>query len=69
MTREEFLALSFQKKRHNPDLRIGQAVFNLAFELFPEWAEMIRSSDVDPFFLDEKVEDFLKSSVEHGVLE
>ena len=69
MTREEFLSLAFQKKFHNPELRLGQAAFNLAFELFPEWAEMIRSSEADPFFLDEKIEIFLKSSVEHGVLD
>jgi len=45
---------------NNPDWRFGQACFNVAFELEPEWCVTTEVISVDPFFNDNAVPDFLK---------
>ncbi len=41
--------------------RPGQAVFNAAYALFPNEANALRGSDVDPFYLDDRIDAFLNS--------
>ena len=44
-----------------PQLRLGQAVFNAAYELFPEATNALRGSDFDCFYAQDhsKVDAFL----------
>ena len=39
--------------------RRGQAIFNFAYRMFPEETEKLRMSDVDCFYSDRKIPDFL----------
>lgn len=39
--------------------RKGQAVFNVAAEMFPVECSQIAGSECDPFYDDEKISDFL----------
>lgn len=42
-------------------LRLGQCVFNITYELFPNKANKLRASDVDCFHQDSKILSFLES--------
>lgn len=42
-----------------PNLRYGQAIFNEAYSLWPDFVNTIRGTDDDCFYKDEKVKDFL----------
>jgi hypothetical protein len=39
--------------------RYGQAVFNTAVEFFPKEVRQLNGTDVDPFYNDGRVKDFL----------
>ena len=43
----------------NANIRYGQAVFNAAYDKFPEAVDILRGSNVDCFFEDSRVERFL----------
>lgn len=42
------------------DLRYGQSFFNALCKLYPECAESIRGTDVDPFYNDSKLDECIK---------
>lgn len=44
-----------------PYMRKGQAVFNLAYDFFPEKANELRATSLDPFYNDEKQDSFVKA--------
>ena len=39
----------------HPYIRQGQAMFNILYEMYPELAEQIRGTDLDPFHFDDGV--------------
>ena len=41
--------------------RLGQAYFNYAWELFPKETDALRGTDVDCFYVDERIPDFLNA--------
>jgi len=43
-----------------PKWRYGQAFFNALYELFPNIADSIRGSNIDPFYRDDNVEKCIK---------
>lgn len=43
-----------------PNLRYGQAIFNEAYSLWPDFVNTLRGTNDDCFYDDEKVKDFLK---------
>lgn len=43
-----------------PKWRYGQTVFNATYTICPEIADTLRASDIDPFFNDNLVPQFLK---------
>lgn len=49
-----------------PSYRYGQAVFNVMYELFPEKANAFRATAVDPFYQDEKAEEFIRRCFPNG---
>ena len=49
-----------QQHRENPDLRMGQSIFNTLFARHPALANEVRGSEVDPFYIDENLEAFFK---------
>ena len=44
--------------------RHGQAVFNVLYEKYPYIAGKFRATDVDPFYNDELIEEFLEKADE-----
>lgn len=43
----------------SPSLRYGQQAFNLLDDVHPELAALVRNTEHDPFFDDDKMGDFL----------
>lgn len=50
---------SSQIRIHN-QTRVGQAVFNAAYDLFPKAVDKIRSTEYDCFYDDERIPKFLE---------
>jgi len=48
-----------------PDLRRGQNYFNALDMLYPDLAEEVRGTDIDPFYVDAKLPAYLKWLGEH----
>ena len=52
-----FLKIEEEKKK-NPHLRKGQIAFNLMMSIKPEKAEIVRGSNIDPFYNDSSIVKF-----------
>ena len=59
MNIDEFTVLLSRYMSHHPDQRLGQAAFNMLYEIFPEEVGRLRGSMVDPFYNDNKINNFL----------
>lgn len=66
MTLEEFYIAASDRKQRTGE-RYGQALFNLLAEVRPDLADLIRSTDKDPYFCedvvyggDQRMEDFIR---------
>jgi len=59
MTRAEFMALLHTYMMENRGQRKGQASFNLLHSYFPEQVEAVRSTDLDPFYIESRLPAFL----------
>jgi hypothetical protein len=44
----------------HPEWRLGQAYFNFLAQDYPELAKEIAGTDIDPFYVDDRINDFLK---------
>ena len=49
---------SIQRSKH-PQLRWGQAVFNSAYDFYPEEVNQLRNTEFDCFYADEKTTEFM----------
>lgn len=43
----------------NTEIRYGQAIFNAAYEMYPESTNRLRNTKYDCFYNDDRVNDFL----------
>lgn len=62
MTFEEYTALVVKRYpfyRETNDWRSGQTYFNLLYRINPDLANSVRSSPIDPFYLDARIPAFL----------
>lgn len=59
MTFAAFLFAYSTSIRKHPHLRCGQYMCNLLYEVRPDLADRIRGTAIDPFYLDERIPDFL----------
>jgi hypothetical protein len=59
MTFNELLAYIVTYAADNPTQRRGQATFNAVYEQCPEIADKARATDIDPFYDDRCIRDFL----------
>jgi hypothetical protein len=50
----------------NPDMRKGQAAFNLMMEVNPKMAERYRGSPFDPFYRDDRMKTFVELCLKEG---
>ena len=50
---------ALQQQREQPQLRFGQALFNSAYDLFPDECNQLRSSQYDCFYQNEHCAMFL----------
>jgi hypothetical protein len=57
---EGFRMYAAEYNREYPTQRVGQALFNALFIVRSDLAEMVRSTDLDPFYRDEVIGKFLK---------
>ena len=46
------------ESEHRKGLRYGQACYNVLSEMYPDIADKVRGTDLDPFYNDNKVTDF-----------
>lgn len=58
LTFSHFIACVQEWRDMYPAQRYGQSLMNVLDYLAPAWAEEVRGTDADPFYLDEKVERF-----------
>jgi hypothetical protein len=49
-----------ETKAIHPEWRMGQLVFNVTFDLYPETANVLRGSPIDCFHNNDNVEHFLR---------
>ena len=59
MTFQEYLIAVIRCMQHNPSYRMGQCYFNVFHDHFPEHAEAITGSWLDPFHHDDRIPAFL----------
>lgn len=55
-----YLAEVRKQMCENPEWRWGQTGFNVLRRLYPDLAENIAQTDLDPFFIDDRMPTFLK---------
>lgn len=60
LIKKEILDLAGQSYTINSPIRHGQAVFNAAYTLYPEYADRLRATEYDPFYHDERVDLFIE---------
>ena len=63
LTNDEYIEFRKQLKetlKEFPSLRKGQIMFNVLYEVKPELADKIRSSNIDPFYNDNNIPEFMK---------
>lgn len=63
LTNSEYIAFRKQVKetlQEFPMLRKGQVMFNVLYEIRQDIAEKVRSTDLDPFYDDNKIPQFIK---------
>jgi hypothetical protein len=58
---EQIEKLAWKLLKQNPNWRYGQAVFNAAYELFPNEANDLRATPLDCFYRGENVAIFLET--------
>lgn len=65
---EQLKAEAFLQTTEHPELRIGQCLFNILFEINSELADSVRATDKDPFYasslLDKRIHRFYDEIVE-----
>lgn len=55
----DFVIAGYKRFNAESDWRLGQSFFNVLREVRPDLAERVRGTKVDPFYVDDKVTDFL----------
>lgn len=63
LTNAEYIAFRKQVKetlKEYPMLRKGQAMFNVLYEIRQDIADNITNTDIDPFYDDSKIPQFIK---------
>jgi hypothetical protein len=58
MTLYEFCEAVARRGYTHPEERIGQASFNVLVESRPDLSELIRTTDLDPFYNDDVLPEF-----------
>lgn len=61
----DYLNLTVKLKRENPNWRTGQTYFNTLNQVRQDLADAIRGTNLDPFYVDSKVPQFLAYVCEH----
>lgn len=51
----ELMKLIEEVQLEYPDWRKGQTFFNVLYNLYPEMADEIRGSEIDPFYIDDNI--------------
>ena len=57
---KEFFDLFYKVFEDNPQLRLGQAYYNVLFDIDPELAREINGTECDPFYRDDLIPAFLE---------
>lgn len=57
--KKEILDLAGQSLTVNSQVRLGQAVYNAAMDLYPKQTAMLCATTYDPFYDDERIDVFI----------
>jgi hypothetical protein len=57
-TFEEFTLRVTLAQVRNPSWRAGQTAFNVLWDMRPDLSEQVRSTSLDPFYVDERLPEF-----------
>lgn len=60
MTFDEYVVEASEYQRENPHQRSGQVYFNVLYQVRPDLSERIRTTDLDPFYRDQRLPQFLE---------
>lgn len=60
MTFSTFVQTAETVKGRTPDWRMGQTYFNVLSQVRPDLAELVRGTELDPFYQDDRVVGFLE---------
>lgn len=63
-----WVALKQNLAKYCPPLREGQCYFNTLYEVNPELANEIRGTNIDPFYLDSRIDAFVDFLDSQGVI-
>lgn len=64
MSEGEFYKKLYEFIEEKSSYRLGQAAFNLMTDLAPHIAKKYLGSDLDPFYNDERIEEFVRICLE-----
>ena len=57
---KEWIKLVAKYRKLRPEWRKGQMLFNTLHILQPKLANEVRSSEIDPFYSDERIKEYIK---------
>ena len=60
MSYETFITTCMRMRTRNPAWRKGQTYYNVLSQVRPDLCERIRTSKLDPFYMDERIPAFLE---------
>ena len=64
----DIIALAGKTRKLNNQLRRGQCLFNALYDINPDVANNIRSTDSDCFYDDNKIETFFNELIKFGYI-
>ena len=53
MTYDEYIAACVRAQETRPEWRWGQTLFNMLYDYRPDLAELVMTTDLDPFYKDD----------------
>ena len=65
MTFGDYILAVMHQWSETPSWRAGQTYFNVLYRMRPEMADSLRGSSRDPFYNDDRIDDFLDYVLRH----
>ena len=59
--RDLIAAQAAYDRQLHPELRRGQSIYNAAYKLMPDFVNSLDGTDLDPYYVDGRIESFLEA--------